>query len=268
LLRAFGKFGYHPRMFYFVSKFLEKFIWPESLSLLFLFVSLLIARRNRKWSVGLAAGAFFILFFSSLPIVARALMGPLERYYPSAPSDHYPVVDAIVVLGGSTSPLQNPRFEAEEMTGSRVLPAARLYRAGKAKWVLASGGVPYQDRRGKERTIAEDIADLLIDFDVPPSAILRQSRSRNTREDARESAAMLKAKNLTKILLVTSAFHQRRAVRLFEREGMIVVPVPTGPEVTEDNLKWEWFCPDAPSLATFTRAFKEYVGYAVDSLSH
>jgi uncharacterized SAM-binding protein YcdF (DUF218 family) len=64
------------------------------------------------------------------------------------------------------------------------------------------------------------------EFNVPVRWV--EAQSRNTRENARASAAMLKADGVTHVLLVMHAFDVRRAQAEFEAAGLQVVPAPTG----------------------------------------
>ena len=51
---------------------------------------------------------------------------------------------------------------------------------------------------------------------VPQSVFMLESRSRSTRENAVNSAVMLRERGMNRILLVTSARHMPRARALFE----------------------------------------------------
>jgi uncharacterized SAM-binding protein YcdF (DUF218 family) len=61
---------------------------------------------------------------------------------------------------------------------------------------------------------AQDMAEFLKGIGCPEKALVLEGRSRNTYENAVESAAWLREHGKKKVLLVTSAFHMRRAVPL------------------------------------------------------
>lgn len=101
--------------------------------------------------------------------------------------------------------------------------------------------------------------EFLEDLGVPDSALLLETRSRTTRENAIYTAELLKQRGLQPVLLVTSALHMHRAKKLFESQGIEVETVPTDHEARPLSL-WQWVLPDAGALENSGRAIKEFVG--------
>jgi len=105
---------------------------------------------------------------------------------------------------------------------------------------------------------------------VPPGAMWLESESRNTYENAAFTHQILESKGINKILLVTSAAHMHRSVKLFEAQGLDVIPLPTDYVVTETNwkrlsqgslmAKLLYLIPGADNLSLTTRILKEYLG--------
>jgi uncharacterized SAM-binding protein YcdF (DUF218 family) len=103
-----------------------------------------------------------------------------------------------------------------------------------------------------------------------------ESTSRNTYENGVNSHEILAKEGIKRILLVTSATHMPRAVRVFERQGLEVIPAPTDFLVT--RAEWQYLreagphtqlinlLPSAGNLELTTRALKEYIGIAVYKL--
>jgi uncharacterized SAM-binding protein YcdF (DUF218 family) len=208
------------------SKIAAALVLPLNLSILLGLVALVMARRRRG---GLAAGfgflALAILVTASLPVVSDALLFSLEREYPPADPDAAPTAGAIVVLGGTLAPGVPPRRGAELVDSSdRILHAARLFRAGKAPLVVPSGGrLPWSVA---ERSEAAEIADLLVEWGVPRSAIVEEGKARTTSENAVELVKLLRARGVRRVLLVTSSLHMRRALASFRAEGLEAIPSP------------------------------------------
>jgi uncharacterized SAM-binding protein YcdF (DUF218 family) len=68
----------------------------------------------------------------------------------------------------------------------------------------------------------------LVELGVPRSALILDTKSRNTRENAVNTAAIFKVRGWRSGILVTSAAHMPRALAAFQRVGLSVVPATTG----------------------------------------
>ena len=160
------------------------------------------------------------------------LVSSLEWRY--LPQGDLPTADAIVLLGGGTRPQLPPRPMSEmNEAGDRMVYAARLYHEGKAPIIVPSGG--FIELFGSTVPETEAMAQLLTELGVPDDAILRESKSRNTHENAVEVWALLEPLGIRRILLVTSAMHMPRSVAIFERQGFEVIPAPTDFLVTQEE---------------------------------
>lgn len=251
-----------------LAKILSQIAYPLLASLLLAAWAGVLLWRNRRWSGGvLLAIALGWLWLWSTPAFSDWIRATLERRYPPSPVEELSVADAIVVLGGAMEAAKPPERLHPDLgaAADRVWHAARLFRAGKAPLILASGGnLPWS---GIERPEAAAIAELLQEFGVPANAIVLEARSRTTRENRDNSLPILHALGARRILLVTSALHMPRALALFENTDLAVIPAPTDFEVHErpgHPLRW---LPDAQALADSSRAFKEYLGGWVNRLS-
>ena len=109
---------------------------------------------------------------------------------------------------------------------------------------------------------------------VPMSALSFADVARNTEEEAREIGAKAKAEGEEKkirVLLVTSAWHMKRAKMMFEKyaPGLEVVAAPTDYEMhgaAENPVEFADFLPNADALLRNSYAMKEWVarfGYAL-----
>lgn len=66
---------------------------------------------------------------------------------------------------------------------------------------------------------------LALGLGVPASACLLEDQSHTTKENARFTAEILRARGIQQVLLVTDGFHLLRSVRLFRRQGVATLPV-------------------------------------------
>lgn len=110
-------------------------------------------------------------------------------------------------------------------------------------------------------------ASFLNDLGVPDNALLLEGESRTTRQNAAFTAAILRARGLERIILVTSASHMPRALALFEGQGLQVTPASADHRTMAGHsqqpvLRW---LPDPDALGASSRALKEIVGRQVGS---
>ena len=237
-------------MMYFINKILFFAVSPIVVS----FVWLSFAFFVRKCRSLVIVGTVLWLWFWSCGIAGRIIALSLEREWTVVAAEDQPAADAIVLLGGGVS-AQREGFPTPDLkqAADRAWYAARLYRAGKAPIVIPSN------------SCAEKCDNvLLVDLGVPESAIRLEAAAKNTEENARFVAAMLG--DGKKILLVTSAWHMRRAVFMFQKyaPGLEVIPAATDYEALtgfSSKISWKDFLPDASALAGNTIMFKEIVGY-------
>jgi uncharacterized SAM-binding protein YcdF (DUF218 family) len=207
----------------------------------------------------LGALALVWLWLWSMPVMSHWLASQIESQFPQVPIASVAPAQALVVLGGAVAPPVRGHTEIDlGAAADRVWYAARLFHAGKAPLVLLSGGGDLEHQAFSE---AHAMAVFLQDLGVPAQAIVLEETSRNTRQNAAFSAALLKARGVEHILLVTSALHMPRALAQFNVQGLRVTPAPTDFEASQGAptgvLAW---LPDAGALNGSALAMKELVG--------
>ncbi|MFK7975894.1 MAG: YdcF family protein [Halioglobus sp.] len=203
------------------------------------------------------------LYLCSTSQFADALMGYLEEGYGSKPMSTVPQADAIVLLGGAMRGHTHLGSLADmNQQADRLVHAVALYKAGKASNIIVSGGGPYGDRPE-----AEQMHDILLIMGVPSSAIVLESRSYNTHDNAVYTAQLLQERGWQNILLVTSAFHMRRAVGLFEAQNIMQItaaPTDFQRRVAPPGALPDWLpLPGISNLYRTTHALHEIIGYAM-----
>ena len=97
----------------------------------------------------------------------------------------------------------------------RVSYGVKLFQEGYAKNIIFSGGRP----KG-----ANLMAQLGEHLGVAPQAILIENRSRDTISNWENSSQIVKAKQWNSVLLVSSAFHVARAIRITKPNGITIYP--------------------------------------------
>ncbi len=256
-------------MFLFLSKLLPLFLYPLGLACVLLVVALVMSWRRSRWVPLPVVLALIVLLLGSNSWVANSLVRSLEWQH--IPVGKLPTADAIVLLGGATKSAFPPRPAVDlSEEGDRVLYAAQLYREGKAPVVIASGG--RIDWRGGGLAESSDMADILVSLGVPNSAILQDSKSLNTYQNAVNVRQIMQERGIRRVLLVTSAMHMPRSLRIFQRQGIEAIPAPTDFLITQQEINEPSsspqatllnLVPDADQLQNTTRALKEYIGTVV-----
>ena len=208
-------------------------------------------KRMAKWIGGFTV-AWLWLWMT--PIMTWVVGVPLESEFlvdgkvPLVES--FPEADAIVLLGGSMGIETNLSSYAEMWSGAdRVWQAARLYKAGKAQKVIATGN------GARDSTLP-----LLKDFGVPSECVLFHD-ALNTEEEAKNVNAM----GYERILLVTSAWHMKRARLMFTKYApeIEVACAPADFEnsiVTARPFSSSDFLPDPGAFMGNSVALREWVG--------
>ncbi len=205
---------------------------PGIFFLMFLFLAYCCKKRRQT---RLAVAIFFVTFLfylASTSYISGILIGRLEDAY--TPPNHLPNADVIVVLGGGAT------SDTPDVTGTGTLcsiPANRLLTAVRLQKkldipIIVSGGQIYEDS-GREADIARRI---LKELGVSEDMIILENKSLNTTQNAQYTANILKARNLKKPLVVTSAFHMERAVANFEKLNVDVIPYPCDFMVNKEKV--------------------------------
>jgi uncharacterized SAM-binding protein YcdF (DUF218 family) len=241
-------------MFY-LNKFVGAICNPLWIGLLlFCIGAFLLWKGKRKTGFVAVLLAFLWFCFWGSSATFQWLGGRLEKEYPILRAEQLPRANAIVILGGGVGSCPSVSPYPELYSGAdRVLFAARLYKAGRAPLVIPTG-------EGE----ATSSVPFLRDLGVPAADIRVEENARNTEENARFVCAMLKGSKTPTILLVTSAWHMRRSILNFEKQGLQVIPAATDYEATVEagqlrRIGWWW--PTAEFFSKNSYIYKEYLGY-------
>jgi uncharacterized SAM-binding protein YcdF (DUF218 family) len=197
-------------------------VLPPAGPILVALAGLLLLRRAPRAGRALAWIGFLSLFALSLPVVAWVLTKPFDR----APLDVEQArqAQAIVILGGGTR-RRAPEYGGDtlgRLTLERVRYGARVARQTGLPILVSGGQLP--DAQGTEAKLMREALAGEFGLDVRWS----EDRSRNTHQNARLSARMLKAEGIERVVLVAHAIDMPRAVAEFGEAGIATIPAATG----------------------------------------
>ena len=253
-------------MFLYLSKLLPLFFYPLGLASVSLIVALMTLRKRPRIATIAISLSLAILLLSSNAWVAKYMIRSLE--WQNIPAAQIPNAEAIVVLGGATKSGTWPRPTVDlSEAGDRVIYAAQLYFQKKAPIIILSGG--RIDWRGRGSPESADMATILTSIGVPAEAIIQEPDSLNTHENAVNVKKILAERQIKKVLLITSAMHTPRSLKIFHRQGIDVIPTPTDFLVSQSELQELTstpkaailnLLPETDNLHQFTGALKEYIG--------
>jgi len=246
-------------LFFLLSKTLDWLVSPLTWSLVSGALALAFARRRPRLALGLGALALLVLVFFSTEIVSNALSRAAER---GAVRTVRPQVtyDAVIVLGGGLDPDATLSSGEPELNAAaeRIVRGFEMLKSGWAQNVLLSAGKTNPDAAAIPEAVV--LATQLEEWGIDGARIFPESLSRNTRENAVESAKIVRARGWSSLVLVTSAAHMPRALGCFHAVGLSPDALPIDYRSSDVS---HGLAPRAGNLAASTDVIHELVGRAV-----
>ena len=246
-------------LYLYAKKILSALVLPPIGLVLLALWGVLLVRRHPRTGNAIAVFGLASLALLALPPVGDALMQSLEQY-PTVSAQALSRVQAIVILSGDGY-YAAPEYGADTVgrwTLERVRYGVQLQRTTDLP-ILTSGGAPFG---GKPGAIA---MKEVIEREYHGHVKWAETASRDTAENAAYSAAILKKAGISRIALVTQAWHLPRAVALFEHQGLEVIPAPTGFTTSDPSLFFQAL-PSASALLDSSLALHEWLGILVQRM--
>lgn len=242
-------------MFFILSKLVSFFFTPISWIVLLLLLSFFWKGRAKllRWtSVGL------LLFFSS-PLVMNGVNHAYE--HPIVADEDLEHHKIGVVLGG---------YAAYDTTTSRVIfrfgsdrfnQAIRLLKNGTIDRLIVSGGSGFITRPDLKEALY--VGDYLEEIGIPKRKFILESESKNSRENAVNTAQILADMGATDapVMLITSGFHMPRAQACFDKVGIHTTPYATDVMSAGSHFTFDLLLPNAMVLAYWNVLIHEWVGF-------
>lgn len=244
-------------MFFIASKALWFFAAPSALLTAGALLGVLLA--GRRAGRVLATVCLLALLAIGVAPLGALVMAPLEGRFPQPPAD-LPAPEGIIILGGAIDDeISRARHQTTfDEGGERLSEAAALARRFPSARIVYSGGS--SSLLGRPVTEGDEARDLLVALGVEPQRIALETRSRNTDENARFSAAMLRPQPGQTWLIVTSAYHMPRAMGLFRKAGFAAIAAPTDYRTAGGRADWRLNLALPYGLGLFDLGVHEWIG--------
>ncbi len=239
---------------------LENLLMPPTGLYLMILVGLIVrwrARRPvlRRGATALAASGALLTVALSLPVVSFLLLDGLQRFPSLDPAVESVDADVIVVLAGDVD-CDPPEYGSDQpgaLSQIRCRYGAHLARRTGLPLVI-TGGVLRPDRRPASHVLRDYVED-----ELGVAVAWTEDAAKTTRGNARGVARLMKEQGYARAAVVTNAWHMPRSVEAFEREGVDVLPAPTGPHPAPS--RWiHGITPRGRSMRDSSWALHEYVG--------
>jgi len=238
---------------FLLKKLLTALALPPAGPLLLAALGLLLIRRRPRLGKSLAWSGLALLWLLATPAVTKPMLAAVEDV-PPLDIAQAKGAQAIVVLGGGSYHAA-PEYGGDTVsrwTLDRLRYAARLQRETGLP-LLVTGGAPL----GGVAEARSMRAALERDFGVKVRWV--EDASADTRGNARFSAPLLRKAGMKRVLLVTHAWHMRRAQGEFAAENVTTIAAPTGYETTGPLTALD-LLPGPGGLRTGRIALHEWLG--------
>ena len=206
-----------------------------------------------------------ILIISGFEGVSGRILHTLESQYPpinlARISPHHggnniptPVKWIVVLTGGVAGDANLPyQLQISYHSRARLIEGIRLHRMIPGSQIILTGGIGFDGP--PEATTLSRIAE---EMGVSRSNMVLEVESRDTKDHPFFVRDIVHDDSF---ILVTSAFHMPRAIKLFAKQGLYPLPAPTG-QWTPPPQFWSPvnFFPSAAGVRLAELAYHEYMG--------
>ena len=253
---------------FILKKMLSRFFFPLPICLEVLLVGLFLlwfTKRQKGGKIMVTVGTALLLLFS-YDLFSVVFLKDLERnYQPFSPaktnvlqaqSPAAPVKWVVVLGGGHAADPDIPlSSQLDHSTMVRLVEGVLLHRKNPGSKLIVSGG--RVDGKISDAEVMSNVAEAM---GVPRQDIILENQSWDTEDEARLLKPMVQN---DVFILVTSASHMLRSMRLFESYEMHPLPAPTDYLVRDaDGFFPELAFPEPRALTKATRVVYEYLGLA------
>jgi uncharacterized SAM-binding protein YcdF (DUF218 family) len=251
---------------FLLKKMVSVWLMPVPFCLTLLVIGLWLVWSSKRINLGrffLTCGVILLLLFSNR-FVSNWLLRPLELAYPPVPElaegatlpAELTNCRTVVVLGGG-------HVDASQLAAINKLSSAsraRLVEGVRIFLLLPEARLVVSGRgAANQLSHAAVQAQAAVSLGVPNDSIVRLESTRDTEEESEELSRLLGEEPF---VLVTSAWHLRRATALMRHQRLNPIPGPCDYMSRPiSNRTWKDFTWDTESLSRSTWAVYERLGF-------
>lgn len=251
-------------MFFYLSKLLVFLVSPLVWVVLLILYSFKTKLETRSKKLRIVAVS--ILYICSNSFIVDECF---RAYEPATPdydlmNTHYDGAIVLGGIGGIDLRLKKINFGSAGDRLFQVLPYYFKKRIDKIIFTGGSGSIEFKDSYE-----GVYVKKYLLSINIPDSALIIESKSKNTYENAVFTKKIMDSLNMHgNYLLVTSAYHMPRSLAVFKKAGYknltpyITNKVSGGHRFTFDYL----FIPSSDALFSFNSLIHEWIGLVVYKL--
>ncbi|MFQ3576539.1 MAG: YdcF family protein [Cytophagales bacterium] len=245
-------------MFFFLSKTINALIFPTT----WLFVLLLWSLFKPKLRKKLLITSVILLLVYGNYAIANFCIKCWEGEATNV--DNLEKHDLAVVLTGVTTESKDSNRVFFSRGADRITHAFQLWSLGKVEKILITGGKGGIIENEHEREEALKLKDFLLMCGMPDSLIITESKAKNTYENAKFTKELIDILEIKprKILLITSAFHMKRSLACFKKQGLEVTPFSVD-FYANNHVHLEKYLPfpSTEAMSKFDLLLKEVFGF-------
>ncbi|HVA14592.1 MAG TPA: YdcF family protein [Stellaceae bacterium] len=239
-----------------MSEFSYSTLMPPMCLLLATPLGALIALRWRGAGLAIVFVSSLLLYGFCTQFVADRLIVAVESEVPLASAAELAGAQAIAVLSGDVyhGKLGGVPDDVGLLTLDRLRLAATLYRAHPLP-ILVTGAIA-----GSNAETAAVLMARTLDRDYGIKTDWIENQADNTFENGADSAAIFKANHISRVIVVTQAWHMARALWSFRHAGLVAIPAPAERSYLGSGIDWHDFEPDYDSFSRSFFALHEMLG--------
>ena len=249
-------------MFFTLSKIIDFLLLP--ITWIILSASLIAVSRSQKTRKITGYFLISLLVLGSNTLIINSLYSAYEIPQIQA-KGHYPLA---IVLGGGMirEPQEDPNRINVGESADRFMQAAILFKHGIVDQILITGGnTSIGNLKIDESNETEHVKRVLIEMGIPSDKIILEKQAKNTYENARNCKVILDSLALKQpILLITSAYHMRRSMACFNKQGIQAIAYAVDSKKKDTQLGvLECIIPSERELFKLSVIVREMFGFVI-----